>query len=44
MTILTDENYVDIAEKAILKLERNTKSTTAKYTQTVINNENEQVN
>ena len=25
MTILTDENYVDIAEKAILKLERNTK-------------------
>ena len=27
MTILTDENYVDIAEKAILKLERNNKET-----------------
>ena len=26
MTILTDENYVDIAEKAILKLERNTRN------------------
>ncbi len=26
MTILTDENYVDIAEKAILKLERNTQA------------------
>ena len=26
MTILTDENYVDIAEKAILKLEGNTRN------------------
>ena len=26
MTILTDENYVDIAETAILKLERNTRN------------------
>ena len=32
------------SEKEEIKLERNTKSTTAKYTQTVINNENETIN